>query len=250
MRGRFIAPFFLVAALIGVSGCATAGEYASAAPAKVLFVGNSFTYYNNSLHNHYRALVNASGMTFAKPQRARSLTISGGRLPEHLGGFANMVRSDDWDVVVMQGHSLGPIGDETAAQFRAAASDYATIVRAQGARPVFFMTWAYSDEPEMTARLDAAYSAIGDELSATVVPVGRAFEYVTNERPTLDLRTEDKKHPSLAGTYLAACTFFAVLQGVTPEGLPYDAGLDAETAKYLQQAAWLSVAAYRSRTVD
>lgn len=216
-------------------------------PAKVLFVGNSFTYYNNSLHNHYRALVRASGAEFAKPSRGRILTISGGHLPEHIGGFANMVRSDDWDAVIMQGHSLGPISEATAAPFQEAARNYSTIIRAQGAEPVFFMTWAYSGKPEMTALLNEAYTSIGEELDATVVPVGLAFERVTIDRPEIALRTNDKKHPSLEGTYLAACTFFAVLHGASPEGLPYDAGLDAELAAYLQQSAWRSVVAYRGQ---
>ena len=147
----------------------------------------------------------------------------------------------------MQGHSLGPIGEETAEPFRKTARKFARIARAYGTRPAFFMTWAYTDRPEMTARLDEAYSSIGRELDAMVVPVGLAFAAATAERPELVLRTADARHPSMAGTYLAACTFFAAFFGQSPEGLDYDAGLGRETALYLQRVAWQTVRSYSKR---
>jgi len=242
-KGGF-APFLLL--LLGTCACASE-EHAKELPDKVLFVGNSFTYYNNSLHKHYRKLTWASGLFTPENSRARSKTISGGHLPEHEGGFQHVIALDDWDVVVMQGHSLGPISEATAEPFRGTARKFARIARDHGTRPVFFMTWAYTRRPEMTAKLDEAYSGIGRELNAQVVPVGLAFATVTTERPDLDLRIADARHPSLAGTYLAACTFFAALYGQSPEGLDYDAGLGEETANYLQRVAWQTVKDYEKR---
>ena len=216
-------------------------------PAKVLFIGNSFTYYNNSVHRHYRQLILASGIHSEETSRAEIMTISGGHLPEHEGGFKHVLAIDDWDVVVMQGHSLGPISEGTAEPFRQAARKFAKLARKQGARPVFFMTWAYTDRPEMTPQLDRAYTEIARELDAEVVPVGLAFATVTAERPDLPLRTDDARHPTLAGTYLAACTFFAALYGQSPGGLDYDAGLGKETADYLQQVAWKTVQDYANK---
>jgi len=242
-KGGF-APFLLL--LLVTSACAAEtprGEL----PDKVLFVGNSFTYYNNSLHKHFRKLTYAAGLFTPENSRARIKTISGGHLPEHDGGFQPVLAGDDWDVVVLQGHSLGPISEGTAEPFRRAARKFARIARQHGTRPVFFMTWAYTGEPEMTAKLDEAYTGIGRELDAQVVPVGLAFATVTAERPALGLRIADARHPSLAGTYLAACTFFAALYGQSPEGLDYDAGLGEETASYLQRMAWQTVQGYAQR---
>lgn len=239
-----------VLAASGLSSCVSApGTPAVNAlpPAKVLFVGNSFTYYNNSLHGHFRQLTRAAEIFPPGSSRARILTISGGRLPEHAGGFEHVLGTDEWDVVVMQGHSLGPISEDTAEPFREAARKFARIARKRGVRPAFFMTWAYTDKPEMTAQLDKAYSDIGRELDAQVVPVGLAFARATKERPDLDLRTDDLRHPSMAGTYLAACTFFAALYNQSPEGLEYDAGLGKATASYLQQLAWETVRTYADR---
>jgi len=224
-----------VACLVLSLGNGAAIADATPPPDNVLFVGNSFTYYNNSVHNHYRALVSAAGI---ETGRTRIMTISGGRLPEHEAGLESMLDAEDWDVVVLQGHSRGPIGEDTGPPFRDAARKYAAMIRARGAEPVFFMTWAYTGQPGMTAALESAYVGIGDELGARVAPVGIAFEAVTAERPSIELRIQDQRHPSLAGTYLAACVFFAVLQGRSPEGLSYDAGLGPEAASYLQAAAW------------
>ena len=217
---------------------------ADEAPKNVLFVGNSFTYYNNSLHNHYRKLVAAASPGQENTGIVRSLTISGGYLPEH-AGLPALVASESWEVVVLQGYSTGPISEQTEGPFREAARKFVGVIRAAGARPVFFMTWAYVGNPEMTATLEQAYTSIGKELDAQVVPVGLAFARVTAEQASLKLRVADRKHPTLVGTYLAACVFYAALQGVSPEELPYVAGLNTDVAAYLQRTAWRTVQDYR-----
>lgn len=230
--------------VLQMTACANVPAAPQDASDSVLFVGNSFTYYNNSLHNHYLALLRSASPDARNAASARILTISGGRLPEHRAGLVSMLASRQWSVVILQGHSRGPIDDEMDDDFRDAARDYVTMVRDAGAEPLFFMTWAYTDRPEMTDLLAAAYTEIGNETGTRVVPVGLAFRRVTSERPDLALRTSDKRHPSLAGTYLAACTFYAVLQRQSPAGLDYDAGLGPDIAAYLQRIAWETVQAY------
>ena len=66
------------------------------------------------------------------------------------------------------------------------------------------------------------------------------------QRPALELYAPDKRHPSLAGTYLAACAVYASLFRKSPEGLSYTAGLDGATAKFLQATAWDAVREYFS----
>ena len=230
----------LLALVLAPSAQAIAGE-----PDKVLFVGNSFTYYNNGLHKHYEAIVeSANGLL-----HSRIMTISSGRLPEHIAGFPSLAASEDWDVVVLQGYSKGPISDDTAGAFRKAATQLVQVIRDNDAKPAFFMTWAYVDEPGMTALLDDAYTSIGKKLGAQVVPVGLAFERAIQQRPDLKLRIADRKHPTLAGTYLAACAFYAALHRQNPEGLSYTAGLDPDDAAFLQRVAWDTVEEYSARNI-
>ena len=232
----------LILAVLVLALPAAAGDVP--APQRVLFVGNSFTFYNNSLHNHYKFLRAAAngGELYG---RTRLLGISGGHLPEHAAGLQQRLDSEDWDIVVLQGHSIGPISDGTAESFKRAARRYATDIRADGGEPVFFMTWAYTSRPEMIDELDAAYTGVGEELGAAVVPVGRAFQAALASRPELQLVMDDDKHPTLAGTYLAACIFFAALHGETPVGVDYAAGLSDKDARFLQQVAWDSWQEYQ-----
>jgi hypothetical protein len=54
----------------------------------------------------------------------------------------------------------------------------------------------------------------------------------------------DKRHPSLAGTYLAACTIYSSLYGKSPAGNPYTGGIDSKTALFLQETARETVRNY------
>ena len=82
----------------------------------------------------------------------------------------------------------------------------------------------------MTAALAEAYTQAANQNDAFVIPAGLAFARSLARRPELILHASDKRHPSLAGTYLAACTVYAALFKKSPEGLGYTAGLDAGTA--------------------
>ena len=86
------------------------------------------------------------------------------------------------------------------------------------------MSWAYADKPEMTAQLAEAYTIAGNANNALVIPAGLAFARARSKQPELNLYVADKRHPSLAGTYLATCVVFAALTGRSPVGNPYVAG--------------------------
>src|SRR5947209_7984778 len=120
--------------------------------------------------------------------------------------------------------SLGPDFPKTV--FSEFAGKDSEIVRAHGAKPVFFMSWAYADKPEMTAQLAEAYTVAGNANNALVIPAGLAFARAIGKQPELNLYAPDKRHPSLGGTYLAACVVFAALTGRSPVGNPYLAGID------------------------
>ncbi len=215
------------------------------APRRVLFIGNSFSYYNDSLHGHLRSLVEAADPAHAKDYVFKSVTISGGYLIDHAGSVPYMLKSGPWDVVVLQGQSTEPMPSNPKFQrFREAARAYDGLIRASGAKTVFFMTWAYRDKPEMTVPLEEGYEGIANALDDLVVPVGLAFRRSLKERPDLVLHFKDNHHPSMAGTYLAACTFYSALYGKSPVGNPYIADLDSDTAKFLQGVAWETVRSY------
>jgi len=77
-----------------------------------------------------------------------------------------------------------------------------------------------------------------------VIPAGLAFAAARAKRPELELYQPDKRHPTLAGTYLAACVVYATLFGKSPVGLSYTAGLVPDTAAFLHTVAWEAVQEY------
>ena len=99
----------------------------------------------------------------------------------------------------------------------------------------------------MTAQLAEQYTIAGKANGALVVPAGLAFAKSIARRPQLELYVPDKRHPSLAGTYLAACTVYASVLGKSPVGNAYTAGLPADVAAHLQQVAWETAREYAGR---
>jgi len=146
-----------------------------------------------------------------------------------------------FDAVIVMDCSQCPIHPQLKATFEEYTKKQSDIVRKHGARPIFFMSWAYKDRPEMTAQLAEAYTREGNRNDALVIPAGLAFAKAVAKRPALELYQADKRHPSLAGTYLAASTSYAAVYGKSPVGNGYTAGLDADTAGFLQSVAWDTV---------
>jgi hypothetical protein len=124
---------------------------------------------------------------------------------------------------------------------------HSQTLRKAGLRPVLLMSWAYKDKPDMIDGLAEQYTLAGNQNEAFVIPAGLAFARSIAARPELELYQADKRHPSLAGTYLAACTAYAALYDKSPEGLQSAAGLAPDVASHLQAVAWETVKAYYKR---
>ncbi|KQW39137.1 hypothetical protein [Rhizobacter sp. Root404] len=262
-----MATAFAIAATLGA--CTTTAPPAArsatapAAPPKTaLWVGNSFFYYNNSMHGHVGRLL-AAANPGEKGYRATSATISGSGINWHdleahfkpggVGSYSfdannNVVFNQfdkPFDVVIVMDCSQCPIHPQLSKVFHEYAAKNSATARRHGAEPVFFMSWAYSDKPEMTEQLAAAYRKAGAENRAKVVPAGLAFARSIAKRPDLNLYEPDKRHPSLMGTYLAASTVLASVYGFSPVGNRYTAGLPADVAAHLQATAWETVQAFK-----
>ena len=267
MKTRILRRLAPLAAVLALAGCATTAsppvsKAPDGPPKTLLWVGNSFFYYNNSMHGHVGALI-AAADPGTKGYRATSVTISGSGINWHdmeshfkPGGVASysfdannnvVFNSFDkpFDAVIMMDCSQCPIHPQLSKYFTEYAAKNSAIVRKHGAEPVFFMSWAYADKPEMTEQLAAAYLKAGADQHAKVVPAGLAFARSIAKRPELNLYVADKRHPSLAGTYLAACTVLATVYGFSPVGNKYTAGLPADVAEHLQAVAWETVQGFK-----
>jgi hypothetical protein len=213
------------------AACGAAGSQIPT-PARVLFIGNSYTSYNGGLDSLLKKM--APGSTTAR------VTMNGYSLQNHWedGAALQAIREGGWNFVVLQEQSQTPIIDRTG--FFDYARDFDQAIRLSGAATVLLMTWARPDSLAAgvtTNNLAAAYQTVGAELDVKVAPAGLAFGRSLQERPDLVLYGPDG-HPTQDGTYLAACVLYTVLFDQSPLGNPYTAaGVPAETRTYFQGIA-------------
>lgn len=221
---------------------------ANSNPERVLFVGNSYYYYNNSLHNHVSNLVKASDAALGARLQFKSSTIGGATLNHHNmahltePGRIGVAQAFQW--VVMQGASAEPLSPKRRETFRQTAKTHAEMIKARGGQVALYMTHAYASphkqvNPQNIIAIESMYVDVGNEIQALVIPVGLAFEEAYRRMPGLNLHNKDGTHPSFLGTYLAACTTYASLYGRSPVGNTYraDGAMDDNVATQLQQVA-------------
>ncbi len=193
---------------------------------RVLFIGNSYTYVNNLPEIFMKlALIGNRGKV-----EASMIAPGGWRLKDHWekGEALKALREGKWDIVVLQEQStlgvnyyvdgMARIAGDQA--FRPYAEKWIPEVRKAGATPILYLTWARKATPEDQAALSYAYMHAAKDVGAKVAPVGIAWERVRKQLPSLELFHADGSHPSPAGSYLAACTFYAAIFHESPVGLP------------------------------
>lgn len=228
-------------------------------PRQILFVGNSYLYYNDSLHNHVNRLAQEGQQLDKTDLRYRSITISGGSIAHHpikhylTPGAVGY--QTPFDVVILQGNSGAATTDQRKDSFREAVLAADALIKEHGGQTALYMTHAYAEghedyDPEGTDKLVELYTSVAAEIDATVIPVGLAFAEAKRARPDIELHMEfDHSHPNLLGSYLAAATVYAALYGSSPEGLSYDyfGRIDADTIAFLQSIAADTVSSFHSQ---
>lgn len=223
-------------------------------PKALLYVGNSFFFFNNGTHRLVRRMLQKAP---EQPKfRSNMVAINGASLSWHdvesyfranaISSYSfdadnNVVFRDPkeklWDTVLLHDSSQGPIHPLLSNEFEKYACMDAEICRAHGAEPVFIISWAYSDKPEMTVELADAITKVANDNNALAIPTGLAFALARKHRPNLKLYIEDKRHPTIAGTYLSACTIIASLFGIDVRNIPFNAELECEIAGFLREVA-------------
>lgn len=212
---------------------------------RVLVIGNSYVFYND-LPQLLRGLSAAEG-----PPRleVEALTEGGATLERHWAAMrGERLSAGGVDALVLQGQSVEPLVGY--ANFHAYARRFTEAAQAAGARTVYFGTWARregdavyaqawsgGDAAAMSARLDEAYLRSAMTTGAGVARVGARWQSALTARPGLGLYDPDGSHPSLAGSYLAACVLYRALVGRPAQRAEAPAGLDPAVAETLRAVA-------------
>lgn len=215
---------------------------------RVLFIGNSYVEVND-----LPALLRLVARTSEPPTvfETGAVTVGGALLVDHWNAGAAQARiAEGWTHVVLQGQSVEPLLDPGL--FVDAAQRLGDLIVDAGATPTFFVTWARAPghavyaEPwsggtpaAMQDGLTQAYEQVSRRWPGAVLArVGEAFRLGAGDPMVPSLLQADGSHPTVAGSYLAACVFFRALTGRTvTSGAEVPAGLSANEAATLRVLA-------------
>ena len=234
--------------------CFALGHLAAASQISVraLFLGNSYTYAND-LPFLISKIASSKGDTLIYD----SNTPGGYRFQDHCSNTTsrNKIASGNWDVVVLQEQSQLPSFPPSQVQTDVYpwADTLVRLIRLadECTSPLLFMTWGRKNGDAsncaswppvctflgMQERLRFSYLEMSQMFSSPVSPVGAAFKQLRSSWPGIELYSPDESHPSLAGSYLAACTFYCGIFRKTPLSAYFPAGISPSDALILQNVA-------------
>lgn len=207
---------------------------------KILFIGNSYTFYHD-MPKLFEALCRANG----KDVEVDSVTKGGRRLYENLqegdeynAAILAHIAAKSYDVLFLQEQSCAPMAEKE--RFIDAVGKLKALVGAK--RTVLYATWGRKSgsktleehgwtSEQMYDGIYASYceaaSLNGTELSA----VGECFRAVI-AKSDAELYTEDRSHPSLLGSSIAALMHYKTVFGEYPSSVePLELGEYAELIK-------------------
>ena len=197
----------------------------------ILFVGNSYLYYNDSLHNHVKRMAIERFPSYEEKFIYKSSTIGGARSWHH--NFTHLLEpknigvNESFDLLILQGGSAEPLSKNSRIIFKNTVKEVNEIAKEYGTKLALYMTHAYVApdkryEANMINKISSMYINAGKENNVKVIPVGIGFENAYKENPNIQLHNLDGTHPSLLGTYLAACIVYGVLYDDSPVGIDYN----------------------------
>jgi hypothetical protein len=186
------------------------------APARhILFVGNSYTYWNE-LPRMVRALADSAG----HPEiTIESITAPGVSLEDHWneGPARSKIAAGGWEIVVLQqGPSSQPEGRRLLREY---VSKFSQEIHRVGGRPALYMVWPSRERSGDFDGVRESYTAAATLVGGLLFPASEAWRAAWRRDSTLALYSGDNLHPSRLGSYLTALVMVAELLGQPPEGL-------------------------------
>lgn len=219
---------------------------------RVLFIGNSYTGVNNLPQMVYDVSLSVSDTIIFD-----SNTPGGYTFEAHSTNATTLAKIavGNWDYVVLQEQSQRP--SFPIAQVETSVFPYAeildSIINTQNvcAETVFYMTWGRKNGDAsncaswppvctyngMDSLLRLRYEMMANSNDAILSPVGAVWKYIRQTYPTIELYSADESHPSISGTYAAACTFYSTIFRKDPTFITYNPGISPSDAANIRLAA-------------
>lgn len=202
---------------------------------RVLFVGNSYIYYNNLIQ-----MVSLISDSLDTKLICTKSTVGGTRLREHWNEekglkSKSLIENGNYDIVVFQDHSLGAIEQPDSLLYF--GNKFCSLIKSRGAKPFLYNTWSRKSTPQTQPIINKVYQQLANNCNATLVQVGDYWQEAIKRSPRIEMYNIDGSHPSHLGTFMAALAFVKSITGKLPDRLPtvynyYDK--DGETFRIMQ----------------
>ena len=227
---------------------------------KVLFIGNSFTYYNDLpalfsqiasgagelvevesiVHGSYTLEKYADPNDVAAPTDDVTMQGCGQMVDEALRS------NDDYDVIILQEQSTRPVTNYNSFLSAARTLQEKIDETQKDCETYLYATWGfpagldstYTTIPALESAIRQAYKNVASEIGVKVSNVGEAFTAVYSDHSEIGLYNSDGRHPSYEGSYLAACVHVATILGCDPRTSTYIGDLSGDVAELLQNVAY------------
>ena len=223
---------------------------------KILFIGNSFTYYpfketNPGVPLIFKSLLDNLGLSVEIDyvvKGAHNLKKFADASDEK-GAIVDqkLKASSDYDFVIIQEQSTTPMNNYN--NFKQGVEALLNKVKStqKNCQVILYATWGYPDGLNtstlptinaMEALIREGYEKCADEFKLPISHVGKAFTYVYENHKNINLYWSDDKHQSYAGAYLSACVHISTLFGIDVRNATFNGELDQQTATILKDVAY------------
>jgi len=211
----------VISVVAALSGCAHS-EQSDNSVQRILFVGNSLTYYND-----VPAMVGEiySAVDEHHAIETDMLAEGGYSIEQHLanGTLKSLLANSTYDIVVLQDFGGWPLCStdiDACASTSEPLSKAIDLVRSSGARPIWFSTYQAIPAAQRALSLEAHRIAL--KLDVEIADVGAAMLAFSSEKDMPNVLLPNF-HPTTVGSWIAAATVARTLTGkLLPESLVLD----------------------------
>ncbi len=173
---------------------------------KILFIGNSHTYYND-LAATVKQLLEATG----ERVHVTMITRGGKTLAYHATDPAVLfnIRYGGYDLVIAQDRASA----FEAATFEEGALALKKMAQEAGARFMLYMPWALRDNRAAQHDMTEGYLSFARREHCRFAPAGEVFTRLLTTEAPASLYRGDGNHATPLGSYAAAVTIFYTVTG-------------------------------------
>ena len=185
---------------------------------RVLFVGNSYIYYNNLIQ-----MVSLLSDSMDTKLICTKSTLGGSHLGEHWNSLKGLqskqlIEKNKYDIVVIQDNSMWPIDHPDSLLWY--GNKFCDLIKSRSAKPFLYNTWSRKKTPQTQDQINRAYESVSSACGAKIVPVGQIFQEVIKAKPDWELYHVDGSHPSPLGTFIASLALVKSFTGKLPDRIP------------------------------